>query len=128
MRGGNPPKSAAGEANWRAPSDGHSTLISRNVTMDKRRTSLRLEQTMWDAVSEICWREDTTVGRLCLLIDRTRRESTLTAALRVYVLNYFRAAATEDGHAAVGHGTFGGLSNVRRPAQQGKYPAQKSHR
>jgi len=28
----------------------------------------------------------------------------LTAALRVFVLGYFRAAATESGHIDVGHG------------------------
>ena len=85
---------------------GNSTLINRNVTMGHHRTSLRLEQAMWDAVAEICRREELSVGELCQRIDERRRESTLTAALRVYVLNYFKAAATERGHASAGHGTF----------------------
>ena len=62
---------------------------------------------MWDAVAEICWREALSVGELCQLVDKTRCESTLTAALRVFVLNYFKAATTEEGHASAGHGTFG---------------------
>ena len=56
--------------------------------------------------AEICRREELSVGELCQRIDERRRESTLTAALRVYVLNYFKAAATECGHASAGHGTF----------------------
>ena len=114
MHGGNTPTDANEPPNWRAPS-GTSTLVSRNVTMGGRRTSLRLEQTMWDAVSEICWREAISIGQLCQMVDNTRRESTLTAALRVFVLNYFKAASTEEGHASAGHGTFG--NKLSRGAQ-----------
>jgi predicted DNA-binding ribbon-helix-helix protein len=90
----------------RLATSGNSTLVNRNVTIGGRRTSLRLEQAMWDAVAEICRREELSVGQLCQRVDERRRESTLTAALRVYVLSYFKAAATEQGHAAAGHGTF----------------------
>lgn len=61
---------------------------------------------MWDALAEICRREDLTVHDLCGLIDERRRASSLTAAIRVFIVNYFRAAATEDGHASIGHGTL----------------------
>ena len=106
MQGHSAPTKANKTKGWRASSS-TSTLVSRNVTVGRRRTSLRLEQTMWDAVAEICWREALSIGRLCQLVDETRKESTLTAALRVFVLNYFKAAATEEGHASAGHGTFG---------------------
>jgi predicted DNA-binding ribbon-helix-helix protein len=85
---------------------GNSTLVNRNVTLGHHRKSLRLVQAMWDAVAEICRREECGVGELCQRVDERRQESTLTAALRVYVLNYFKAAATERGHASAGHGTF----------------------
>jgi len=61
---------------------------------------------MWDAVAEICRREELSIGQLCQRVNERRRESTLTAALRVYVLSYFKSAATEQGHASAGHGTF----------------------
>ena len=84
-----------------------STLVFHNVTVGSKRTSLRLEQTVWDALAEICRREDLTLSTLCGRINDRRQESTLTAALRVFVLSYFKVAATEKGHASAGHGPLG---------------------
>ena len=75
-----------------------STLVSRNITLQDRRTSMRLEPAMWDALDEICRRE------VCTMVDRQRRESKLTAAIRVFVMAYYRAASTDAGHAGAGHG------------------------
>lgn len=79
-------------------------LSNRNVTVNGRRTSMRLEQEMWEALREICRREELTVHELCTLIDDRRGLSSLTAATRVFTLMYFRAAATDEGHATAGHG------------------------
>lgn len=81
-----------------------STLINRNVTIRGRRTSLRLEPAMWDALHEIAEREGLTIHELCTLVQKQRQESTLTAAIRVYILIYFREAATKQGHELAGHG------------------------
>ena len=54
---------------------------------------------MWDALHEICAREGRSVHEICTEIDRRRNQSGLTAGVRVYILTYFREAATEDGHA-----------------------------
>jgi predicted DNA-binding ribbon-helix-helix protein len=79
-------------------------LVSRNVTVSGRRTSIRLEPEMWDGLTEICRREDLTPHQLATLVDRCRHRSSLTAKLRVFILAYFRAASTEAGHAQAGHG------------------------
>ena len=63
-----------------------STLVSRNVNLQDRRTSVRLEPAMWEALDEICRREETSINDLVGLIDRQRRESKLTAAIRVFVM------------------------------------------
>ena len=83
-----------------------STLVNRNIKIADRRTSVRLEQLMWDALQEIATREGMSVHEVCQKIDRSRSESSLTAGIRVYILTYFRGAATEAGHAAAGHGTL----------------------
>jgi len=83
-----------------------STLVSRNVSVNARRTSLRLEPPMWDALEEIARRERMTIHQLCTQVDARRHESSLTAAIRVFTLSYFRAAATEDGHGRAGHGNL----------------------
>jgi len=54
---------------------------------------------MWDALNEICAREGRSLHDICTQIDRDRTQSGLTAGVRVFILNYFRRAATEEGHA-----------------------------
>ena len=80
-----------------------STLVNRNVTVAGRRTSIRLEPAMWDALRQICEREHKPCNELVTQIDQERIESSLTAAIRVYILRYFSAAATDEGHRLAGH-------------------------
>ena len=83
----------------------NTTLISKNVTIHKRRTSIRLEPEMWAAIKEIAKREKCTIHRICSVVnDRKNKKSSLTAAIRVFIMAYYRAAATEEGHAKAGHG------------------------
>jgi len=103
-----------------------STLVSRNVTINGHRTSVRLEPEMWTGLSEICRREHATPHEVCSAIAGHKIENTsLTAAIRVFVMRYFRAAATEDGHAKVGHGhgiTIGVASVLAQAVMTGKPP------
>ena len=73
-----------------------SGLINRNVTVNGRRTSIRLEPEMWDALAEIAKRENVRVSDVVSRIDQNVRHrcSGLTARVRVFVLGYFRARAT----------------------------------
>ena len=80
-----------------------STLSNRNVMVAGRRTSMRLEPSMWDALRQVCGRESKTLNQLVTEVDRERSESSLTAAIRVYLLLYFCAAATDEGHRLAGH-------------------------
>ena len=79
--------------------------VMRNVTVSGHRTSIRLEPEMWDGIQEICRREGCTMHELCSIVERRRQRSSFTAALRVFIMLYFRVAATEEGHAEAGHGT-----------------------
>lgn len=91
-----------------------STLVSRNITVNGRRTSVRLEPEMWRALKEISARENCSIHELCSLIAfRKKQRTSLTAAIRVFLMLYFRAASTEDGHGKAGHGSF---DNMKRRA------------
>ena len=90
----------------RPASASSSMLVTRNVRIGRRRTSLRLEPALWDALDKICQREGLTRHQLCTAIDTRKRASTLTAGVRVFVVGYLGAAATEYGHADVGHGAL----------------------
>lgn len=85
----------------------HSRLINRNVTATQGRTSLRLEPELWDALGEVCQRERLTLGELVRQVEARAGNTGRTSAVRVFTLDYFRAAATEAGHRAAGHGTLG---------------------
>jgi predicted DNA-binding ribbon-helix-helix protein len=93
-----------------------STLVSRNVTVGGHRTSCRLEPYMWDALYDVCSRERITIHALCTMIDERKDPNTsLTAAIRVFALAYFRAAATEEGHSRVQHGLGQPFTNTPFP-------------
>ena len=84
-----------------------STLVSRNITILGRRTSVRLEPEMWMALKEIAKRERCSIHDICGLISLRKNEKTsLTAAIRVFLMLYFRASSTEEGHVSAGHGSF----------------------
>lgn len=69
--------------------NGGSSLISRNVVVDGKRTSIRLEQAYWDALKVITRREGVSVNELCTRIDRLKLCSSFTASVRVVALKYF---------------------------------------
>lgn len=80
------------------------TLVSRNVIVNGRRTSLRLEPEMWQALDEIAKREATSINDLVAFVDRNRDNASLTSEVRIFILRYFHSATTERGHATAGHG------------------------
>ncbi len=81
-----------------------STLVNRNVTVAGHRTSIRLEPTMWEALRQICEREHKPINEVVTEIARQRIESSLTAAIREYIVRYFPAAATGEAPRLAGHG------------------------
>ncbi len=105
------------------------TLISRNITVMGKRTSVRLEPEMWKALREISDREQCTIHDVCTLIKmRKNPKTSLTAAIRVFLMLYFRAASNEDGHGIAGHGSFEYMKHrARIPAQMMSYFSKKKY-
>jgi predicted DNA-binding ribbon-helix-helix protein len=69
----------------------------RNVTVDGRRTSVRMEPMIWQSLAEIAETESYTINHLCTMVDQRRGPMGLTAAIRLFVLHYYRLAiATAD--------------------------------
>ena len=91
---------------------GVASLVPRTLKLSGRDVSIRLEPSYWEGLDEICQREDLTVEELCGDVrDRMEQQGrrsqagvSLANALRVFVVGYFRQAATERGHARAGHG------------------------
>lgn len=75
-----------------------SSLIIRNVVVAGHRTSVRLEPEMWEALHEIADQLQVTIHDLVTRIDRGRTASSLTAGIRVYIVDFYRAAAFLGDH------------------------------
>jgi predicted DNA-binding ribbon-helix-helix protein len=69
-----------------------STLAIHNVVVAGHRTSVRLEPAMWEALQDVAQRLGITIHDLVTRIDGERTASSLTAAIRVYVVDFYRSA------------------------------------
>ncbi len=103
-----------------------STLVSRNITILGHRTSVRLEPEMCNALKDIARREQCSTHEICSLIQlRKNLRTSLTAAIRVFLMLYYRAASTEQGHARAGHGSF---ENMKKRANVSSLTCQDDGR
>lgn len=92
-------------------------LHCRNVHVNGRRTSMRMEPMLWEMVEDVAAREGLDINALLSRIETKVRpqagtELNLTATVRLFIMEYFRAAATEDGHRQAGHGLGDPLAGV----------------
>ncbi len=94
---------------------GESRLVNRNITSGSGRTSMRLEPEVWDALREICLREGIELRELIRRVETEYGVGGRTSAVRVHVLQYFRAAASDDGHRVAGHGRHPEATGRVRP-------------
>ena len=68
----------------------NTSIERRNVFVRGHRTSLSLMPEMWSSLIEIARREEIAVDELVETIDEERGEGSLTAAVRVFCLAYWR--------------------------------------
>ncbi len=81
----------------------------RNIKVNGRRTSLRLEPALDKALQEIARIEGMTVHDIIAVLDQRRAKLAgsgrpRSSTVRVFITAYFRRAATAEGHARAGHG------------------------
>ena len=68
-----------------------SGLVSRNVTIHGRRTSIRLEPEMWDALYEIASEEKCSIHEICSAVKEIKEDETsFAAAIRVFIMLYYK--------------------------------------
>lgn len=72
------------------------TPVCKNINVSGRRTSVRMEPVMWASLNEIRDREGLTMNQICSLVDSLRGDMGLTAALRVFIISYYRAVAGDS--------------------------------
>ncbi len=72
-------------------------LTSRTVKINGNRTTLRMEQVSWDALGDICEREELTVNELISLVDCRRHNVSRASAVRAFIVTYLHELATKKG-------------------------------
>lgn len=75
-------------------------LVSQNVSVAGRRTSIRLESYLWVSLDDVCRKLGLARGDVATMVDKARCEVSLTSAMRVFILAFFRGEArNRDGKA-----------------------------
>ena len=67
----------------------------RSVRISGHETSITLEEPFWDALRDIAQEQGISVNRLMSNIDKDR-DSNLSSALRVYVLQHLQMKLTQQ--------------------------------
>ena len=68
-------------------------VVKRSVVVAGHRTSISLEDAFWKSLKEIARERGTTLSRLVEAIDNRRGEANLSSAIRLFVLDHYRASA-----------------------------------
>jgi predicted DNA-binding ribbon-helix-helix protein len=80
-----------------------SAITKRSVVIGGHKTSVSLEEPFWSAVREIAGAQEVSVSSLLREIDQSRRNSNLSSAIRVFVLESLRAPPAAMRNGTNGH-------------------------
>ena len=68
-----------------------SPVVKRSIVIAGHKTSVSLEDAFWVALKEIATGRDMTLSDLVASIDTDRRHGNLSSAIRLFVLDHYRA-------------------------------------
>ncbi|MBO6853458.1 MAG: ribbon-helix-helix domain-containing protein [Marivivens sp.] len=69
--------------------------VKHSLTLRGHRTSVSLEKPFWDAFREIADIRNLPINELAAQIDETRGDIGLASAIRLFVLDHYRAIRAE---------------------------------
>ena len=68
-----------------------SPVVKRSIVIAGHKTSVSLEDAFWVSLKDIAGTRSMTLSELVASIDADRRQGNLSSAIRLYVLDHFRA-------------------------------------
>jgi predicted DNA-binding ribbon-helix-helix protein len=68
-----------------------SPVVKRSIVIAGHKTSVSLEDAFWQGLKEIAGERDVTLSELVATIDSERRHGNLSSAIRLFVLDRYRA-------------------------------------
>ena len=92
-----------------------SPVVKRSIVIAGHKTSVSLEDAFWRSLKEIAGNREITLSDLVASIDTDRQAGNLSSAIRLFVLDHYRAQAgdTPSGGAAHGGGALASSSVLR---------------
>ena len=69
-----------------------SPIIKRSIVIDGHKTSVSLEDAFWEGLKEIAKAKRKTLSELVGGVDTNRKHGNLSSALRLFVLDHYKAA------------------------------------
>ena len=70
-----------------------SPIVKRGVLFAGHKTSVSLEDAFWSAIHEIAAKRGVKVGEFVSTLDSDREHNNLSSAIRLFVLDHYRAQA-----------------------------------
>jgi predicted DNA-binding ribbon-helix-helix protein len=74
-----------------------SPVVKRSVLSNGHKTSVSLEQAFWSSLKDISKERGMTLSDLVSEIDANRQQGNLSSAIRLFVLEHFKARAASPG-------------------------------
>ncbi len=90
-----------------------SPVVKRSIVITGHKTSVSLEDAFWTGLKDIATARNQTLSELVASIDADRRQGNLSSAIRLFVLDHYRALA----------GGGGGVRDAETRASGGTRPA-----
>ena len=72
-----------------------SPVVKRSIVIAGHKTSVSLEDAFWKGLKDIANGRDMTLSDLVALIDTERRHGNLSSAIRLFVLDHYRAQVAD---------------------------------
>lgn len=88
-----------------------SPIVKRSIVIAGHKTSVSIEDAFWAALKDIAASRGSTVAELVATIDAGRQHGNLSSAIRLFVLDHFRAKTA---------------GNIEREGRRGKTAATAS--
>ena len=67
-----------------------SPIVKRSIVIGGHKTSVSLEDAFWRGLKEIARSERVTLSNMVAIIDKSRQQSNLSSAIRLFVLERLR--------------------------------------
>jgi predicted DNA-binding ribbon-helix-helix protein len=90
-----------------------SPVVKRSIVIAGHKTSVSLEDAFWKGLKEIANGREMTLSDMVATIDTDRRHGNLSSAIRLFVLDYYRAQVGDERRAREAGGTRGRPSVLR---------------